>query len=106
MKVKAISRGHYIDSETNETKQIEKSMIVDVSDEELLHLEGYAATNYLYDKCDSAWNIMALSREYEIIEDGLAKDIPYLHHPFVKSRKCGINSTRNTSSKFTDLLNS
>ncbi len=82
MKVKAISRGHYIDSETNETKQIEKSMIVDVSDEELLHLEGYAATNYLYDKCDSAWNIMALSREYEIIEDGLAKDIPYLHHPF------------------------
>lgn len=82
MKVKAISRGHYIDPETNQTKQIEKFMIVDVPDEELLHLEGYAATNHLYDKCDSAWNIMALSREYEIIEEGLAKDIPYLKQPF------------------------
>lgn len=82
MKVKAISRGYYTDSETKRTKQIEKSMIVDVPDEELLHLEGYAATNYLYDKCDSAWDVMALSREYEIIEDSLAKDIPYLQHPF------------------------
>lgn len=82
MKVKAISRNHYIDPETNQTKQIEKSMIVNVPDEELLHLEGYAATNYLYNKCDSAWNVMALSRIYEIIEDGLAKDIPYLEQPF------------------------
>lgn len=36
MKVKAISRSHYINPETNQTKQIEKSMIVNVPDEELL----------------------------------------------------------------------
>lgn len=57
-------------------------MIVDVPDKELLHLNGYAATNHLYDKCRPAWNIMSLTEEHEIIEDGLAKDIPYLEHPF------------------------
>ena len=54
MKVKAISRGFYTDLETRETKYFEKSMIVDVPDEELLHLNGYAATNHLYDKCRPA----------------------------------------------------
>lgn len=81
MKVKAISSGSYID-ENNQLKHIEKSMIVEVPDEELLGLEGYAATNHLYDKCEHAWNIMSLTREYEIVEEGLAKDIPYLEHPF------------------------
>ena len=82
MKVKAISRGSYWDIETNQTKHFEKSMIVDVPDEELLHLEGYAATNHLYDKCRPAWDIMSLTEEYEIVEDGLAKDIPFLEYPF------------------------
>ena len=82
MKVKAIRRGRYFDIETNRTKHFEKSMIVDVPDEELLHLEGYAATNHLYDKCRSAWNIMCLTVEYEIVEDGFAKDIPFLEYPF------------------------
>ena len=60
MKVKAISRGFYTDLETRETKYFEKSMIVDVPDEELLHLNGYAVTNHLYDKCRPAWNIISL----------------------------------------------
>ena len=81
MKVKAISTGSYID-ENNQLRHIEKSMIVEVSDEELLGLKGYAATNHIYDKCERAWNIMALTREYEIVEEGLAKDIPYLDRPF------------------------
>ena len=60
MKVKAISRGSYWDIETNQTKHFEKSMIVDVPDEELLHLKGYAATNHLYDKCSHIVSFRAL----------------------------------------------
>lgn len=44
-------------------------MIVEVPDEELLGLKGCAATNHLYNKCERAWNIMSLTREYEIVEE-------------------------------------
>lgn len=83
MKVKVTIRGLCRDHETKKLRTFEDSKIIDVPDEKLLHLSGYAATNYLFDRCEDEYNKMfSVYKEYEIAEDGLAKDIPYLEYPF------------------------